>query len=162
MILYLCRHATAEEPTAELADADRALTSEGLKKFRQAARGFLTLEPVVSHIFTSPLLRARQTAEILLDGFAHKKRSVELAITKSLSTAPSLKSFLAEIAKLKSPGVIAVGHEPTLSQWLGELCFASPGQTQFKKGAIAAINLERRAGELLWLMQPAQLRGLSS
>ena len=160
MILYLCRHAIAEEPASGQGDAERALTPEGIRKFRQAARGFVRMGVDVSHVFTSPLLRARQTAEILAEAFAHEKRSVELVISKPLGAAPRLKAFLEELAGIKGRDVVAVGHEPALGQWIGELCFGSVGRVQLKKGAIAAIELQRERGEMLWLLQPGQLREL--
>src|SRR5215510_14914096 len=67
MILYLIRHAIAEEARTGLKDQERALTAEGIAKFHRAARGMVRLmgEGAPRVIWTSPLVRSRQTAELL-------------------------------------------------------------------------------------------------
>ena len=69
MDLYIVRHAIAVErgDPAYPWDDDRPLTPEGIHKFRLAARGLEKLEARIERILASPLLRARQTAEILRD-----------------------------------------------------------------------------------------------
>jgi len=163
MILYLCRHAAAEDPTSKLRDADWPLTAEGIKKFRRAARGFCALHPEVTHIVTSPLLRARQTAEILFDALADAGQiSADSIIVDGLGPPGKLDPFLARLHDIAGArNIVAVGHEPTLSTWIGQLCFGTPGRCVLKKGAMAALDLTApNRGELLWLMQPAQLRRL--
>ncbi len=163
MILYLCRHAAAEDAHDGLRDEDRPLTPEGITKFRKAAKGFCLLEPQVTHIITSPLLRARQTAEILFEILAQDGQvSTDPIITDVLGPPGKLDALLAKARTLKNSGnVVAVGHEPILSTWIGQLCFGTHGACAMKKGAIAAIELsERNRGELLWLMQPRQLRAV--
>ena len=164
MILYLCRHAAAADATGAQPDEDRALTPEGSAKFRKAARGFCALDPAVTHILTSPLLRARQTAEILFDILAEAGQlALDPIVTDTLAPPGKLAGLLAKARGLKAAGnIIAVGHEPTLSTWIGQLCFGQGGACELKKGAIAAVELtERSAGTLLWLMQPRQLRALA-
>ena len=161
MILYLCRHAAAEDARADLRDEERALTPEGIAKFRKAAKGFCALEPDVTHIVTSPLLRARQTAEILFEALAEDGQvSTDPIILDVLSAPGKLDVLLQKVRGIKhAVNVVAVGHEPILSTWIGQLCFGTHGACVMKKGAIAAIELaERNRGELLWLMQPRQLR----
>ena len=67
MEVYLMRHGTAlsRESTDAPADAERPLTPKGIKKTRKAAKGLATLRPSIDRVFTSPLLRARQTADIV-------------------------------------------------------------------------------------------------
>jgi phosphohistidine phosphatase len=164
MILYLCRHAAAEEAGEGMRDEDRALTVDGRDKFRKVAKGFLALDPEVTHIVTSPLLRARQTAQILFEVLGDDGEELKDPQTfDTLAPPGKLDSFLAQVRSLdKAHNVVAVGHEPIISQWIGELCFGEHGRCAMKKGAIAAIELgERSRGELLWLMQPRQLRQLS-
>jgi phosphohistidine phosphatase len=161
--LYLCRHGIAEDATDGMSDDDRKLTSEGIKKFRKAAKGLLQiLRPKdVSHILTSPLLRARQTAEILADVLDASKHDVAVQIVPSLKPGTPLPAFLKTVRALPRPNaVIAVGHEPTLSEWLGTLCFDRPGRVELRKGAIAAIELAPTGpkGHLLALLQPHALR----
>jgi len=63
MKLYLLRHATAVD--VALSDAERELTREGREEARIAGAALAELGVKVSHILTSPLVRARQTAEIV-------------------------------------------------------------------------------------------------
>jgi phosphohistidine phosphatase len=158
--LYLVRHAAAEDRSTDQSDEDRALTSEGVRKFRQAARGIVRIlrEHPPELILTSPLLRARQTAELLAEAFDDVKIRTELRGINALGTTPSLSKLLKE---LHGRDAVVVGHEPTLSEWIGELCFATDGPVEMKKGAIAALELAP-AGKatLLFLIQPAVLREL--
>ncbi len=70
MKLYIVRHAIAfPHGTPDMPDDERPLTEEGIQKMRQAAAGLRSLEYVPELILTSPLIRARQTADILLEEF---------------------------------------------------------------------------------------------
>ena len=164
-ILYLCRHAIAADPAKGMSDDDRPLTAEGIRKFRKTAKGLIKLigEKKLSHILTSPLLRARQTAEIISEALAEERLDIPPIITDALKPPGDLKQLLKEARKLKSAsGVIAVAHEPFLSQWIGELCFDHAGRVELKKGGVGAIELAdvQSKGDLLWLMQPGMLRDI--
>jgi phosphohistidine phosphatase len=161
--LYLVRHAAAEEPATGgrgPADENRALSSEGIRKFRQAARGIvhiLRADPP-KLILTSPLLRARQTAELLVEACDNAKIRIELQGTSALAPPGVLPKLLREIG---SRPAIAVGHEPILSQWIAHLCFNAPGDVELKKGALAALELQKPGrARLLFLIPPAVLRDL--
>jgi phosphohistidine phosphatase len=141
-------------------DGERALTKEGAKKFRKAAEGFLRVvgEDAVSHVVSSPLVRARQTAEILAEVMG-----LSVEVTSTLAPGGELAKFVRFVHGLKKvQGVVAVGHEPGMSQWVGELCFGRSGRVEMKKGAVAGIELADAGatGELVWLMQPGALRKL--
>ncbi len=76
MRLYIVRHAiAAPHGTPGIPDDDGPLTEEGIKKMRQAAAGLRSLDYVPELILTSPLLRARQTAEILMEPLEKADRS---------------------------------------------------------------------------------------
>src|SRR5471032_1567767 len=62
MKLYLLRHATAVDIASS--DAQRELTREGREEARIASAALTELSVKLSHILTSPLMRAHQTAEI--------------------------------------------------------------------------------------------------
>lgn len=163
MRLYLCRHGIAEDPAHGQPDAERALTLEGIKKFRRAAKGFASLDPEITHILTSPLRRAAETATLLHNALAKVQKEPTLEAVPALAPPGKLKEFLATLRRLPADSaVVAVAHEPFLGSWLGELCFGRPGQAELKKGAIAALDLddELNAARLLWLLPPALLRRL--
>lgn len=157
--LYLLRHAAAEVAASGQPDAERPLTSDGIRKFRRAAQGIARLlednPPRV--ILTSPLLRARQTAGILADAFDHAQIKSNLRASEALAPPGNLPALLKEARREVT---LAVAHDPFLSQWIGTLCFGKAGQVLLKKGALAALDLADRApsAQLLFLLQPAALR----
>ena len=159
-MLYLVRHAAAEETRAGKPDAERALTEEGTRKFRRAAAGIVKLvsEAPPSLIFASPALRARQTAEILHEAFDRAKIRTEVRFSETLLDVKHLGQLLKEA---RGKTAMAVGHEPILSLWIGELCFGTAGNVAFKKGALAGLELKAgQRAELVYLLQPGILREL--
>ncbi|MEP7215246.1 MAG: phosphoglycerate mutase family protein [Anaerolineaceae bacterium] len=163
MELCLVRHAIAVDrgtPGFENDDL-RLLTPDGAKRFKQAARGLsLLVTPQV--ILTSPLLRARQTAEILMDVF----RLPNLHVSDSLASGDH-EALLRDVAEVEAQSVLVVGHEPHISGLLSYLLSDSESRigATFKKGAAALVSSvgEPAAGTcwLEWLLQPAALRGLA-
>jgi len=162
MNLYLIRHAIAADPSADMTDDARPLTAEGAKKFRRTVAGLLKLKPGIDVVFSSPLLRARQTAAILVDRLEALGQHAAIEIQTALAPPARLDAFLSHLAKLEPDvhGIAAVGHEPAMSEWIGRICFDSPGRCHMKKGAIAAIDLDVSTGkgELLFLLEPGFLR----
>lgn len=163
MELCLVRHAIAvDRGTPGFADDDlRPLTPEGAKRFKQAARGLSVLvTPQV--ILTSPLVRARQTAEILMDVF----RLPNLHVSDSLASGDHA-ALLRDVAELEAQTVLVVGHEPHISGLLSYLLSDSESRigATFKKGAAALVSSDGEpavgACWLEWLLQPAALRGLA-
>jgi phosphohistidine phosphatase len=79
MELLIIRHAIAvDRTTPGLPDDQRALTPEGRKKFREAARGLTRIVKRPDALLTSPLLRARQTAEIAAVAWGRRPKPREL------------------------------------------------------------------------------------
>jgi len=162
-MLYLCRHAIAEDLRGRMKDEDRKLTTEGRKKFHRAAEGFLKLvgKKAVAKILSSPLVRARETAEILAEVMGVS----EVELLSGLAPPGDLRVVVREVRRLGGPsgGVVVVGHEPIFGDWVGELCFGRAGHLKLKKGGIAAIELAVAGtrGELRALWEPAVLRAVS-
>ena len=157
------RHAIAVDRGTPGFDDDglRPLTPEGSKKFRQAAKGIAGLvTPQV--IMTSPLLRARQTAEILLDACGLSK----LHFSDALASGDH-RALLHDVIDLEARSVMLVGHEPHMSALLSYLLTGDEGTmaSTFKKGAAALVGCagEPAPGDcwLEWLLQPAVLRRLA-
>ncbi len=141
-------------------DSRRPLTRVGKRKMRAAARGLCELfEPEI--IFTSPLVRAKQTAEIIAAAVGR----AEVRITALLASGDE-EALLRELQRSGVRRVLAVGHEPSISD---ALAFALTGRADglavpFKKGAAALIEsdeaLEDGRARLVWLLQPAALRAM--
>jgi len=112
MELLIIRHGIAEPHGSRGDDASRRLSDEGRKKFRRGAKGLLELVPELDALIASPLLRARETAEIVAEAYRG------LAIEESGCLEPErepkeLAEFLA--ARPPSARLAVVGHEPHLS-----------------------------------------------
>lgn len=141
-------------------DSLRPLTPRGKGKMRAAARGLRALfEPEV--IYTSPLRRARQTAQII----AKAMGGVEVRVTERLATGDELE-LLRELEWSGAKRILAVGHEPSISDTLSFALTGGTGTalTPFRKGAAALITadepLENGRAALSWFLQPAALRAI--
>lgn len=161
--LCLVRHGIAAErdPRRWPDDRERPLTSEGIARMREAARGLAEICSAGA-ILSSPLVRARQTAEILMEVFDVQ----DLHLSDALASGDDVQ-LLADVQAVGAVKVMAVGHEPHMSRTLSNLLTGDPGRISavFKKGAAALVGFEGEpaAGEgyLEWLLQPAALRGLA-
>lgn len=160
MELCLVRHGIAvERDEHDGSDASRPLTPVGRSRMREAAAGLRTLF-LPELILTSPLLRARQTAEIVAE-----MCEAPLQVLEVLGTGEHRK-VLAECARLGEARVALVGHEPWLGELLSLLLTGSDAgmSVLFKKGAAALVDVEQPGqlcGQLEWMLQPAALRALS-
>jgi phosphohistidine phosphatase len=141
-------------------DAARPLTSAGRERMFEAARGLERLfTPQV--IFTSPILRATQTAEILRSVYQLGKPRV----CDALGTGDHL-ALISALEEGDVGSVALVGHEPWMSELLSLLLtgYVSAVSTNFKKGACALVRTDDlRPGNcwLEWLIQPAALRRMA-
>lgn len=160
--LYLVRHAIAEERGPEYPDdAKRPLTSKGMAKFRRVARGLASLDVQVDVVLTSPLVRARQTAEILAQYLPGRPPIVETAALSPGATAAELTAELANHSR--KSGVAVVGHEPGIGALAARL-IGSKGEVVFRKGAVCRIDVDALpptgAGRLAWFAPPKFLSKL--
>lgn len=160
------RHAIAVErgDPAFPNDDDRPLTPEGIHKFRLAARGLSELGMKLERIVTSPLVRARQTAEILKDVAAKR---AELNSAKELRAETPFESTLEAVNRYNNDSIAVVGHEPHLSGFTSFLLVGGGelAAIEFKKGAVARLVFPDRpaagTATLEWLIQPGALRLLA-
>lgn len=166
MDLYIVRHAIAVErgDPAYPWDDDRPLTPEGIHKFRLAARGLEKLEVRPERILASPLIRARQTAEILRDAV---RPDLEIEYTPHLKPEADFGAALGAVAVLGAKSIAVVGHEPHVSGFASYLLCAPkhPASLVFRKGAAALIRFPAEpapaTGMLEWLIQPGALRRIA-
>jgi phosphohistidine phosphatase len=151
--LYLVRHAIAAERGEDWPDDDkRPLTARGVARFKESVDGLSRLDVAVDEIFTSPLVRAKQTAEILAGGLPGKPT---VKVLDALSPGHAPGSVLAQLARTARRRRLAL---------VGHLIGAGRALT-FKKGGVCRIDVEslssRRPGALNWFVTPKVLRGLS-
>ena len=167
MKLYIVRHAiAAPHGTSGIPDDERPLTEEGIKKMSQVAAGLRSLEYIPDLILSSPLPRAKQTAEILLEAFGQKR--IGLEILPALAPAGSRRELYQTIASYerKHESLMLVGHQPSLGEIAGEIAWGSPGHSlELKKGGACAIELVRSGeppeGSLISLLTPSILRKIA-
>ena len=158
--LYLIRHGVAEERgDAWPDDGKRPLTEEGMSRMRKAARGLSRLGVVFDIVLTSPLVRARQTAEIVAGGIAPRP---VLANLDALAPDSGYAALIAELEKhARKPRIALVGHEPDIGELAARLV-GSRRSLEFKKGAICRIDVEALPpsgpGDLRWFLTPKLLR----
>lgn len=156
MELYFLRHGSAGKRADWRGDdALRPLTEQGAEATRRVARALARagLRPDV--IVSSPLTRARQTADITavelgLGGGVSEDRRLAGGFDKR-----ALAGLLADLGKPER--VLLVGHEPDFSRTIGQL---TGGSVVCRKGGIARVDISDPAhpdGQLVWLAPPRLL-----
>jgi phosphohistidine phosphatase len=161
--LYVIRHGLAEERGEKWPDdAKRPLTEEGVARLRKEARGLTKVGVSFDVILTSPLVRARQTAEIIGAGLEPRPNLVNI---ESLSPDGSYAAVMTDLGKhSKRERIALVGHEPSIGELAARL-IGSRHPIPFKKGAICCIEVDSLPpagpGSLLWFLSPKLLRALA-
>jgi phosphohistidine phosphatase len=156
MEIYILRHGIAEDAPPGQPDSERALTSDGRKKLRSVLRTAASAGVAPSLILTSPYKRALQTAQLAAEILDYKG---ELLRTKALEPNGSPKAVWDEIRVHKDEArILLAGHEPLFSRLMAYLLGSPNLQVDFKKGAIACIELDRFPAEphgvLRWMLTP--------
>ena len=169
MNLYLMRHGIAvpADDPGVIQDKERPLTGKGIKRMRRAARGLRRLEIEFDGILTSPLLRARQTADIVAATLGMESRLEELS---DLAPEGSVEHLLFGLTRYQDRDhLLLVGHQPLLGQTLAGLIDPRPGtklEFDLGKGSLCRVEIDRlpvdKPGVLHWLVTAKQLRLLAS
>jgi phosphohistidine phosphatase len=164
--LYIMRHGIAvDRGSAGFSDdTKRPLTPEGKKKMKELMAGLVRLGFDVNWIVSSPLVRAAETAEIVVDELGSR---IPLDFCDALRPGGSpeaLITFLAKHADRKR--VLVVGHEPDLSELATRLIGAGRhANLAFKKGGCCLITFQefppRSPGQLVWWLTPKLMRKMA-
>jgi len=171
--VYFFRHGIAADRDLYENDHDRPLTPKGIEKTQNIAQRLVLLGLQFDRLLTSPLLRARQTAEIL--------HELQLApnpeIFPALAPDGEMTTWLAwwnhqHQAHKPDPqageirAIALVGHQPDLGHWAEALVWGeAQGKLIVKKAGIIGVELptpalqpvQPGAGELFWLAPPRLL-----
>jgi phosphohistidine phosphatase len=154
--IVLLRHGLAEDATPDKKDEDRGLTAEGHARMKQIARGLEAALPKALAIYSSPLLRAVQTALWVSKAY-HSRANV--ITTDALSPSATPKQFVALVKSIKERRAVIIGHEPVLTQGLGAL--VGVDGLELKKGGCYGVRLLPDGSALLeWMLPPRILRKL--
>ena len=160
--LYLVRHAVAEERGAKWPDdSKRPLTADGMSRMKKSARGLDRLDVAFDVILSSPLVRARQTAEILSTEMEGHPAIVTI---DSLAPGAAFASLVADLEKhARKTRIALVGHEPAIGELAARL-IGSRHSIEFKKGAVARIDIDQippnGPGDLRWMLPPKFMRAI--
>jgi phosphohistidine phosphatase len=160
MNCYFLRHGIAEEPeTWRGLDDERPLTRDGVARLEREAKAIDHLSLELDVIVTSPLLRARQTAEIVAERLKRRDGIVPDGRIAHGFNAERCREILTDHAGAQS--IMLVGHEPTMSETIGRLI--GDASIELKKAALACVELSQpsaRSGTLIFLIPPKFLVAL--
>jgi phosphohistidine phosphatase len=164
MDLLIVRHAIAYERDAKRwpDDAERPLTPEGMKLARKAAAGLKRITDNPETVWTSPFVRARQTAKIL-EHYAGWPKATEAS---ELAQDVDPQKVVALLRRHRGKLVAVVGHEPGLSELIS-LCVTGERDgldLALKKPGVACLSFKgaptAASATLSWFVPPRILRAL--
>jgi phosphohistidine phosphatase len=164
MELFLLRHGPAVERGTRgfEDDASRPLTARGRRQMRKIAAAMKKIEADFDLILSSPVLRAKQTAEIVANGLKLQKR---LKFSNALAPGGTAAVLMRQLEREKPAPkrMLLVGHEPDLSRLVSLLVAGGPQlQIDFKKGGLCKLEAGKlRAGKcatLACLLTPKQMK----
>jgi phosphohistidine phosphatase len=158
MDLYLIRHAEAEPVgiSGIEADADRPLTEAGHGQCAVLAVALLRHKVRLERVLTSPLLRARETAEGLLTHWTAPLP--EMQVCDQLAPGGRRRKLTKMLSNLGLDAVAVVGHMPDLALYAAWLIGSKRAQIDLAKAGVACVHFEdqpaKAAGSLAWLVTP--------
>ena len=151
--LWLLRHGEAV-PHESKPDADRELTPRGERQAIAAGQGLAKLGLEFDACYTSPKVRARDTARLACQALNIDPVEEE-SLADGFDRDDALELLLRHGADAR---VLVVGHDPSFTQVVHDF---TGGRIDFKKGGVAAVRAERASGELLVLLRPRELESLA-
>ena len=157
MRLYLLRHGIAEDHHPD-GDAARRLTPEGVARMRLQAAAFARMDLRLARVLSSPLCRARQTADLVAEALGVPVEEAQL-----LRPGCGLDDAAEVVEAAGRPqAALLVGHQPDL----GELARALAGAVlKVRKGTLLALEtprVRRGAGTLVGLYDPEAMARLGA
>jgi phosphohistidine phosphatase len=152
MKLYFFRHGHAEEADGpDFDDFARRLTDKGIERTEAAARALVKLGVKPALMYSSPRVRARQTADILAKGIG-----MNVAVREEVGFGFTIEHIPALLADAGADDeIMFVGHEPDLSITVSKL--VGGGEVVMKKGGMARVDLFATTplrGALVWVIPP--------
>ena len=143
-------------------DERRPLDQEGILQVRYIGSMLAAMEVQVEAIISSPLTRAMQTASLVANELAFES---PVQADEALLPESDFDQFRGMLARLrKYEEIIVVGHNPSFTEFLSKCIsgVAGAAEIEFKKGAVAKVEMAGRNGTLHWLVAPKIARVLQS
>ena len=151
--LYFLRHGLADWPGWDKPDEERPLTPDGIERMKLEAKTIKRLKLAPDAILSSPLVRARQTADLVAD-----RLGLPVKVSALLAPVFNLQKLEKLVRDADAGTLLLVGHEPDFSTTISQL--VGGGRIVMKKGGLARVDitsLDSLGGELVWLLAPAVL-----
>jgi phosphohistidine phosphatase len=153
MKLILARHGAAEDKADSKEDADRILTAEGREQADLLGRVVAATMGTVDGLWTSPLMRALQTA-----GTASKHLKIKPTVEPHLALSGDLEQLTWKLHREALSTVVLVGHQPDLGRLAARLLgFVS--EVSLKKGGVCIIETKdpaKQVGRAVATLEPRQ------
>jgi len=163
MIVYFLRHASAGESLSDpKKDEKRPLDDDGILQSRYIGRALAAADISLDMIVSSPLKRATQTANIVANEIGFEQKIEIDGAMRPEATYALFQALLKKHAKLES--LMVVGHNPSIRSFLSRIIGRQGHQAaiEFKKGAVAKVELKRLEGTLHWLLTPKLVGNIHS
>jgi phosphohistidine phosphatase len=163
MIIYFVRHASAgARASSPKKDEKRPLDADGIEQCGHIGRALAALNAQPDVMISSPLKRATQTASLIGNelGFEGK-----LQLEPALRPEASFADFRRMLDKYsKHEAVMVVGHNPSMTDFLARMIAKSgcEARVDFKKGAVARAETDRRSATLNWFLTPKIAREIQA
>lgn len=160
MPLYFLRHGDAVE-SPHFHDTQRPLSEAGKRQIQTVARFLRGSRHELDLILSSPLVRARDTAEIIRDAL----NLPAVITTDTLTADASVRELLGFINGQRSHALLLVGHEPQLSSAISVLTGGDDHfRVEMRKASLARVETEfpvkKGHAVLSWLVTVAQMEFL--
>lgn len=157
MRLYFLRHGIAEDAHGTMTDEERALTDEGRSQVQQVARAMQRLGIKPDLVLSSPLTRARATAEIVASVLA-----APIEHSPELRPGCILEQLQRLLRRYDHETMLLVGHEPDFSALAARLINADERGIILRKAGLIRIEIDGRPqagrGRLAALLTPKMLQ----
>jgi phosphohistidine phosphatase len=151
--IYIMRHGPAEETSITGRDEGRVLTTSGRDRVRDVARALVSEGEAPRVILTSPLARAKETAEIVAE-VCQLDANVDVETTRDIAPGGDGVALVSRLIAEKRKRVMLVGHEPDLSG----LVFNLTGRgLEMRKAMVVGVSAREDGTRLRFVLDPKSL-----
>jgi phosphohistidine phosphatase len=154
MKLYVMRHGPAEDFSASGRDADRALTSSGRDRVRDVAKALVDADEAPLVILTSPLVRARETAEIVAAVTDLGARGGAIETSHALAPGGDGVGLVRGLVNARRKRAMIVGHEPDLSAIVHAV---TSRRVEMLKALVVGLSASDEGTRIRFVLDPKSL-----
>ena len=156
MRLYIMRHGPAEDSAPSGRDYDRVLSEAGHARTMAVARELQRLGERPQRVFSSPLVRAHQTAELVA-----RVLGCSVEVRDELAPSESAPDILRDVEEASLERVLLVGHAPDVSILVAEIIGKRGHAPGFEPAMVVAIDIsgtdaDRKSSEA-FVIRPSAL-----